>query len=516
MKTGFASDVGRAPLDEAVFISQFLNSSTSQFLNSSMRNPLVTLGTGAGIEIRGDDLSVALVKSRWKGVTVAGTTLLRDFRRRPASEWGLEYRQFLKSHQFRDWPAMLALPREEAIVRLLALPAVSRSELKAAVQYQVDGLHPYGEDSVYYSFAALERRAEAPAEARVELAVVIAAKEVVDRYADLFLEAGVKLRGITVAAAGYYGAPRLLRGRPPEAFLVADQHNSAFELYGESAARRFFTAAFDSRLMPLEKALAAAAAELRIEEPDPGQAVPLLVCGDRTVQSPLAPEQVLGSPLRAPQEFDLARDAAAFVTALAGACPRWGWRTNLLPASRRSSSARWPMALTAAAAVAVLLVALVLWLRAPLQDRRYARELDREIKRLEAVEREVRGLERQAEKVRSRRAQLEGFRRRPEADLALLTEISRRLPATVWLSNIEIAEDSVQLVGQADAAAPLLGLVDTSGMLTGASFTGSIQRSEHKEVFRMKAARRLQALPAPAPPAASPAQAVPAVHHPVP
>src|SRR5713226_2070803 len=180
MKTGFASVAGPVPLD------------------AMLRNPLLTLGTGAGIEIRGDDLSVALVKSRWKGVTVAGATLLRDFRRRPASEWGQEYRQFLKSHQFRDWPAMLALPREEAIVRLLALPAVSGSELRTAVQYQVDGLHPYGDDSVYYSFAALERRAEAPAEAPIELAVVIAAKEVVDRYADLFVEAGVKLRGITV------------------------------------------------------------------------------------------------------------------------------------------------------------------------------------------------------------------------------------------------------------------------------------------------------------------------------
>ncbi len=476
------------------------------------RNPLIVLGTGAGIEVRGDDLSVVLVKSRWKGVTVAGKTVLHDFRRRATAEWGEEYRQFLKSHQFRDWPAMLALPREEVIVRLVTLPAVSRSELKTAVQYQVDGLHPYGEDNVYYSFAVLDRGRAGTAEspAQMEITVVIAAKEVVDRYADLFAEAGVKLRGITVAAAAYYGAPRLLRGQPPAAFLLADQRNSTFELYGESAARRFFTAAFDAHQMPLEKAVAAAAAELRIEEVGERRDVPLLVCGERTVASPLAPEQVLGSPLGAPQEFDLARDATAFVTALAGACPRWGWRTNLLPASRRGSSARWPIALTAATAVAGLLVALVLWLRGPLQDRRYARELEREIKRLETTEKEVRGLERQAQKMRLRRAQLETLRRRPEADLALLTEISRRFPRTVWLNSIEVGEDAVQLVGQADAAAPLLGLVDSSGVLTGASFTGSIQRSENKEVFRIKAARRL-ALPAPVPAAADQARAVPAV-----
>src|SRR5262249_57196657 len=144
---------------------------------------------------------------------------------------GQEYRQFLKSHQFRDWPAMLALPREEVIVRLLSLPAVSRAELKSAVRYQVDGLHPYGEDSVYYSFAELKRQSSKEGEAApAEVAIVIAAREVVDRYADLFSEAGVKLRGITVAAAGYYGAPRLLRGLEPQAFLLLDQHNSTFEL----------------------------------------------------------------------------------------------------------------------------------------------------------------------------------------------------------------------------------------------------------------------------------------------
>src|SRR5262249_17614869 len=137
--------------------SSFLNFSIPKFLNS--------VGTGVGIEIRGDDLSVALVKSRWKGVTVVGRTLLHDFRQRPPAEWGQEYRQFLKSHQFRDWPAMLALPREEVIVRLVSLPPVSGAELKSAIRYQIDGLHPYGEDSVYYSFAELKRPSSKEGEA---------------------------------------------------------------------------------------------------------------------------------------------------------------------------------------------------------------------------------------------------------------------------------------------------------------------------------------------------------------
>ncbi|HYM13026.1 MAG TPA: PilN domain-containing protein [Bryobacterales bacterium] len=499
-------------------------------------NPLQTLGSGVGIEIRGEDLVVTLVKSRWKGVSVAAQTTVRDFRRRPAAEWGEEYQAFLRSHGFRGLPATLALPRGEVIVRLLSLPAVSRAELRSAVRFQVDTLHPYGDDNVYYGYSLLRQATRgggaaakgpakgpgeggAAANATAEVAVVIAARAVVDGYADLFAEADVKLRGITVAAASYYSATRLVRRREPAPFLLVDRRGDAYELYGESAARPFFSAIFDARNMPLEKAIDAAAAELRLPE----QEIPLVITGEpRTAPSPLAAEEVLGSPLAAPAGFDLARDATAFVTGVAGASPRWGWRVNLLPAARRSASARWPVAATVAAAAAVALVVLALAVRRPLQDSRYARELGREARRLEAVEREVRGLEMQTQKARARRAQLEDFRRRTEADLALVTEISRRLPKTVWLTTLEVGDDAVQMTGQAEAAAPLLGLLDNSGAVTGASFTTSITRGDRGEMFRIRASRRSQvALPAPptaphpgpAPVAATPGPAHAATAH---
>ncbi len=472
-------------------------------------NPLVTLGTGVGMEIRGNDLVAALVKSRWKGVTVAAKGTISDFRQRPAAEWGREYRALLGRHGFADVPATLALPREEVIVRLLTLPAAARQDLASAVRLQLDSLHPYGEDNVYYSFATLEPASTAgngAAAIPASVAVVIAARAVVDAYADLFAEAGVKLRGFTVAAAAYYGASRLLRRRTPEPFLLADVRDSVFELYGESLARPFFSATFNARAMPIEKAVGAASADLRFPE---DKAVPLMLCGERlaaeadTVGSTVPAEQVLGSPLQSPPEFDLKRDATVFATGLAAACPRWGWRTNLLPAARRSSGARWPMAVTVGAVAMAAVVALLLWLRGPIQDRRYAAALEREVKRLEAVEREIRGLERQAEQARSRRRQLESWRRRPEADLALLTEISRRLPNNAWLSTIEIAEDSTQLSGQAESAAPLLGVLDSSPLLRGAAFVGSITRNESREGFRIRATRRAMA-EGPAPPAAPP------------
>lgn len=433
----------------------------------SLRNPIQILGTGAGIEIRGGDLVIAVVRSRWKGVTVLGSTTITGFRKRPAADWGAEYRDFVRGLGLPGLPAMLALPRSEVIVRRLDLPPLSAGEQRSAVRLQVDSLHPYGEDNVYWGYGALEGASA--------VAVVIAERSVVDRYAELFQEAGVPLRGCTVMAAAYYGAIRLL-GPKPEAFLLVDHQGSAYELYGESGARPFLSATFDASAVPVEKAVAAAAAELRLPE-------------DGT---PVSPSQLLTAALDAP--------ATAFAAATAAACPRWGWRLNLLPAGRRASADRWPLAATAAAAAIAAFVVLLLWLRGPVQDRRYRRQLQQEIRRLEAVEREVGALERQAEGARARRRQLEGFRRRAEADLALVTEISRRLPNTAWLNLIQANAESAELAGITDSAAPLLGLIDESGVLTGAAFVSSISRQENRELFRIRAARRA-AGPSPPPPA---------------
>lgn len=432
----------------------------------SFRNPFQVLGTGAGIEIRGDDLLVTLVRSRWKGVAVLASTTITGFRRRPAAEWGAEYQAFVKEHRHPDLPATLALPRAEVMVRLLPLPALGVGEQRSAVRLQVDTLHPYGEDNVYWGHGPLAGTSA--------VAVVIAQRSVVEGYADLFADAGVRLRGCTVAAAAYYGAIRLL-GLGAGPWLLLDWQGSTYELYGESPARPFLSAAFDASTMPLDKALAGAAAELRLDENTPAA----------------APEEVLGSERGAP--------ATTFAIALAAACPRWGWRLNLLPSERRASTARWPLAVTATAAALAVVVLVLLWLRGPLQDRRYTQELQREIKRLEGVEREVRGLERQTEQARARRRQLEAFRRRPEADLALVTEVSRRLPNSAWLSAIQSSEDTAELTGSAEAAAPLLSLIDNSGVLTGAAFVTSISRQENREQFRIRAARRVAGTSPPPP-----------------
>ena len=91
---------------------------------------------------------------------------------------------------------------------------------------------------------------------------------------------------------------------------------------------------------------------------------------------------------------------------------------------------------------------------------------------------------------RGRIAALDEIRRRPQADLDVLNELTRLLPAYVWTSSIEIYTDSVVIAGEAEQAAPLLKLLDSSPLFQNSEFALSVTHNAQNEQFRIKTMRR--------------------------
>jgi Tfp pilus assembly protein PilN len=472
------------------------------------------LGTGCGMEIRGEDLVVIAVKSRPAGVSVLGQTRLEDFRQRPPREWGAEYAVFLKDLGLSHLSATVALPRQDMIVRQLLLPPVSGKELAAAVRYQLDALHPFGEDEVYHAFAPLREPGEG--KGQLPVAVAIAEKSRIDGYVNLFEAAGIAVAAFTVADASLAAALRVRWDAPPRPFVFAQLREGSIEVYGEAEERPLWTAQFDlASLSPL-KALQVTAAELRL---DPALPAALVVCGDSARQAepradspdgvdsdappaelpsneiPAAFElrsvaELLPAPLAAPASFDIRREATAFAVALESACPRLGWRANLLPPEHRKSDSRWMYAPTAALAVALLLLAIAFAVRPLMQDRRYLAALESESARLEQIVRNVEQTEQQSGHARRRLLYLHNTQQRCEADLRVLRELSELVPNEFWLQSIEINDKGAQLVGLGPAAAPLLGVLSGSTNLADASFTSSLVKTDAGERFQIAANRR--------------------------
>jgi Tfp pilus assembly protein PilN len=421
----------------------------------------LALGAGVGIEVGARALRVVVARVRPTGVRLLGAATIDGFRERPATEWGAEYAAFLKRSGASHLVASVLLPRAEVIVRQLTLPGVAGGDLDAAVGFQLESLHPYPEDEASAAWARIGRT---PA-----VLVAIARRALIERYTELFAEAGVKVASFTVSAAAIYSAVRLL-APPPAAFLAHRETEDGVELYGESQARPLFSAVFDS---PPDRALALAGSELRLdaaEEP-----------------APLA--RFLPAPRRAPADFDFPPATLAYAAALAGACPRLALAVNLLPAEFRQTSSRaiYVPTVTLAGLLAVVLAALAL--SGTLENRRYLARLEAEIARLEPQARRLSEVDAQTASARARTQLLDSFRQRSKADLDALNELTRLLPPPAWLGSLELTRSTANLSGEAEQAAGLLKVLDASPLFQNSEFTMGISRVGSAEVFRIRAQR---------------------------
>ena len=415
----------------------------------------LAFGSGVGIEVvgphGGEALRVSAVRVRPGGARILGALTIDDAQHHAAGVWGAEYAAFLKRMGLGHAAATVLLPRRDVIVRTLAMPGVSGRDLPAAIQFQLEGLHPYAEEEAVSSWARL------PGTSSVLIAIT--RRAVIDRFTTLFAEAGIRVRSFSCSAAAVYSARRLfgLSGAPE--ILAYDESSGAVEIYGESAARPVLSAAFD---VPAERALALAAAELRLEPGTPGQ--------------PL--EQVLGG---APP-FSCA-------AALASACPRLALPVELLPSDLRATGSRLAWVPSAALGLAVLMLAGALGAFPKFESRRYLRSLDSEIARLQPAANRSAALDRQIESARSRVLLLDQMRGRARSDMDVLNELTRILPPPTWLNLLEINRAQVTLAGETGQAAPLLEEIDASPLFQGSEFSMPPLRTATGEAFRIRTNR---------------------------
>jgi Tfp pilus assembly protein PilN len=429
--------------------------------NYSQLRHLVAFGTGAGIQIAGPDLEIAVARVRPTGVQVLARTAIARFRERPAAQWGGEYSALLRKLGTPHLSATVLLPRPEVIVRQIAMRGVESKDLEAAIAFQLDGINPYGDQEVLFGWTPLGEGS---------VLVGIVRREIVDRYLELFTEAGIATGSFTFVAAAIHGAMRLA-GSPPRDFVAIGRGaGSGVEVYGESQARPVFSAEFD---LPSEKAAAMAAAELRLAPET----------------APLALESLLPEPRVNPVENDLARNSLPYAAALASACPRLAQAANLLPPERRESASRGIFIPTAVVAAALLIVLCATLAWPGYEQRQYLKELDAEIAQLRPQAARAATLDRQIDHTRARSLLLAEFRTRTRSDLDAFNELSRLFPLPSWANTVELSRDAALIVGEADQAAPLLKVLDASPLFHDSEFNG-ITKMQSTEVFRLRTQRR--------------------------
>jgi hypothetical protein len=418
----------------------------------------LAFGHGVGIEVVGphgrESLRAAAVRVHPGGARLAGTVCFDDALHHAAGVWGTEFAAFLRKHGCAHVAATVLLPRREVIVRHLPMPGVSDKDLPSAIEFQMEGLHPYREEDVAWNWSRI------PGTSSVLIAIT--RRAVIERFVSLFGEAGIQVGAFTCSAAVIHAALRMFRAEPPSIGLLAyEATQTGVEIYGESASRPVFSAAFE---VPLERAAAMAAAELRLD------------------------------PQTAPTNLDAllnASPALAFAAALASACPLMALPLNLLPADLRPSGSRWLWIPSAALAGAVLLLAAALAFFPHYDTRQYLASLNAEIARIAPQASRSAALDRQIEAARRNALELDQARARTKSDMDVLGEMTRILAPPAWLNLLEITRTQVILAGETSQAAPLLQTIDASPLFQGTEFVIPPSRVGSAEAFRIRTMRKL-------------------------
>jgi Tfp pilus assembly protein PilN len=125
-----------------------------------------------------------------------------------------------------------------------------------------------------------------------------------------------------------------------------------------------------------------------------------------------------------------------------------------------------------------------------IERKRYRDRLEQEEHKLEPTVSRVVSLEQETRNDQTKALLLNEVRRRPQADLDVLNELTRLLPPPIWTSSIEIYPDSVVITGEADQAAPLLKILDASSQFQNSEFALPLTRGDQIEQFRIKTTRR--------------------------
>lgn len=423
----------------------------------------LAIGTAAGIEIGRENLTATVVRLRPTGARVLDELTIPGFREQAASEWGATYSSFLAKLGAAHLAASVLLPREEVMVRQIAFPGVSDKDLAAAIRFEIDSLNPYSEEEAVFDWARIGKTPS--------VLVGFTRRSVLERYRSLFAEAGVKVASFTFSAPAIYSAIRLLSRPSADGFLLLEPEAGEMEVYGESPSWPLFSARLDGSEA---RARTLAIAELRLPPET----------------EPVALHDALPWPQAAPPDFDLARSALPYATALSGASLVPALSVNLLPGELRESSSRMRLVPTFALSALVLIFSVVALAYPKYADRRYLGLLHDQIRSIEPRARKAVALDRQIAITRNRTQTLDNFRLHTKQDLDAMNDLTTVLAPPTWLNSFQLTRDSLNILGTTDQAAKLVKLIDGTPQFRGSSFTSGPVQAGSGEAFGIRSQRQ--------------------------
>jgi len=440
---------------------------------------MFNLDSALGVDLREDKLVLASVSKRFQGYTLKSHLVLDGYRELSTAELSARIRQFATANGFSRENIVAGVPRDQVILRDIDMPIDVEENLDQVVTAQVERLEPSDDLRSYFDYAVVSRSEEAR---RISLQVVMVKRERVDGLLELLggidlYPTAIRARSAALASLVSIRDEGLAKN---ESALVlqldadrvhilacsGDLQHVASEVYECPSGREL------SAEWVWEKV-----GEMLTTQADQFPsfnavflAGPLASALHPEIQARVPEAKLLRQGLSLTHKIhdpaELEEVLPAIGLAVSG-LQRKVRQHNLVPRERRSVVGRLSLIPTVVLAVLLVAVVIALALHPYYQQTVLAKQVESQVATLE---RDVSAVFALREEVAAKRLEVEelrGLLRGKSTTMAVLKDLTERIPDNAYLQSLQVQGDQVTLQGYSDQASELLPLIQASPFLEG-------------------------------------------------
>jgi hypothetical protein len=394
---------------------------------------------------------------------------------------------FAHAYEVDTTHTVLCLPRSDAAVTRVLLPAAAQENLAQVLEYEIENLLPLARDDVHYDYSVRPHGAE-----RVEVLVLALPRAVVQGYLDALDAAHVRPRRVILASTAIADYVTFCRGEAaaPLGIVVAsgDATEVALVANGRLLASQLVPAARAKDGAALDRAIARQMAD-ELLDPEHVTLYRWTLANGTPAATPAGHDDLLGmarEKLGASEDVAAAPTSALPAVGAALAAVREGAvDVNLLPAELREAFDEGPSIATwilLAASVVLLLV----WGGSVIaKDLLLKREL---AARLEAIKPEVNQVKEVQTEIDDLQRQVDILGPLHEGRVTtLLKDLTDLIPSDAYLTSLNLRGSRLTLDGHARSASDIITALEKSKRFKNVTFSSPTTRQGDKERFSLSA-----------------------------
>jgi len=399
------------------------------------------------------------------------------------------FNEFITEHGIAGGSLYVGFESDLGALRYLSLPRAVKENIRAALGYEMENYVPLNAENVFFDYQLL---CENKNEGTLDLLLVVTRKENVLRIVEAAEELGRRVDGVEIGATALTNAMFSLAPQP-------ETDARAFVFIGDSWAEIAFT----------KKGYLLYGTE--IEKPnDSGQLANSINTHLERIANSIGlgqsrPELIVLGPGMTDELMKALRSkglSASGLEGVPGALDSHGLilayglairpflkipvSINLMPPELRRKPSRVSQYVMIALSLLLVMSLLGWWGSGIAQQRKRARDLDRQLSRLEEQVKRVHMNKKRCEDLSRQIKVFQQVVQSPVTPLDILKELTERIPQDAWLTEVSISGQRVIINGYADVATELIPILENSRLFHDVAFLSPVSKTrDGKERFRI-------------------------------